>query len=83
MPQVYVVHHDGGQMPVTVYTSGGAVVTELPPGYPGDSSAPARGSSGAGSSSQRSVDLEENPLERRRQPGPSPRKGATPASYHD
>ncbi|KZV76921.1 hypothetical protein PENSPDRAFT_645679 [Peniophora sp. CONT] len=30
---VYVVHHDGGGPPVTVYTDDGAEVTELPPSY--------------------------------------------------
>lgn len=34
--QVYVVHHDGGQAPVTVYTQEGAQVVELPPGYTAD-----------------------------------------------
>lgn len=33
---VYVVHHDGGRAPVTVYTSDGAQVVELPPRYPAD-----------------------------------------------
>lgn len=33
MHDVYVVHHDAGAAPVTVYTRGGARVTELPPGY--------------------------------------------------
>ncbi|KAI0028296.1 hypothetical protein K488DRAFT_58955, partial [Vararia minispora EC-137] len=31
--QVYVVHHDGGRAPVTVYTDDGAQITELPPSY--------------------------------------------------
>ena len=31
--QVYVVHHDAGRAPVTVYTSEGAEVIELPPHY--------------------------------------------------
>jgi hypothetical protein len=30
---VYVVHHDGGRPPVTVYTADGAEVVELPPRY--------------------------------------------------
>lgn len=34
--QVYVVHHDGGGAPVTVFTQEGAQVVELPPGYPED-----------------------------------------------
>jgi hypothetical protein len=35
--QVYVVHHDGGRAPVTVYTSDGTEVVELPPSYAGRS----------------------------------------------
>ncbi|KAJ1309610.1 hypothetical protein OPQ81_006382 [Rhizoctonia solani] len=31
--QIYVVHHDGGRAPVTIMTSDGAEVVELPPGY--------------------------------------------------
>ncbi|KAA1468460.1 hypothetical protein DENSPDRAFT_833752 [Dentipellis sp. KUC8613] len=31
--QVYVVHHDGGRPPVTVYTANGTEVVELPPRY--------------------------------------------------
>jgi hypothetical protein len=30
---VYVVHHDGGRAPVTVYTADGTEVVELPPNY--------------------------------------------------
>jgi hypothetical protein len=33
-PQVYVVHHDAGRAPTTVYTASGTVVEELPPVYP-------------------------------------------------
>lgn len=33
--QVYVVHHDGGRAPVTVYTPDGTEVIELPPRYDG------------------------------------------------
>ncbi|KAF8641089.1 hypothetical protein AX17_000733 [Amanita inopinata Kibby_2008] len=43
--QVYVVHHDGGRPPVTVYHQEGARVIELPPVY--DESSPSR--SGVGS----------------------------------
>lgn len=32
---VYVVHHDGGRAPVTVYTQDGTEVVELPPRYAG------------------------------------------------
>jgi hypothetical protein len=31
--QVYVVHHDAGRAPVTVFAAEGAEVVELPPGY--------------------------------------------------
>lgn len=34
--QIYVVHHDSGRAPVTVFTQEGAHVVELPPGYPED-----------------------------------------------
>lgn len=40
---VYVVHHDSGQAPVTVYTQDGTQVVELPPGYPGDATEPLLG----------------------------------------
>jgi len=67
---VYVVHHDGGGAPVTVFT-GGAGVTELPPSYvgrsedrPGAQPTPTPG----GSSNSF------NPSERRPRPGPTPRK---------
>lgn len=31
--QVFVVHHDGGRPPVTVYTADGTEIVELPPRY--------------------------------------------------
>jgi hypothetical protein len=34
---IYVVHHDGGRSPVTVYAEEGAEVVELPPRYQGSS----------------------------------------------
>lgn len=37
---VYVVHHDGGRAPVTVYTADGTEVVELPPRYPTDNGPP-------------------------------------------
>lgn len=55
---VYVVHHDGGRAPVTVYTSEGQEVVELPPRY----------ADGGSSSDGRSA------IERGREPGPQPRK---------
>ncbi|KAH8086650.1 hypothetical protein BXZ70DRAFT_550688 [Cristinia sonorae] len=57
--QVYVVHHDGGGAPISVYTEEGAEVVELPPHYPHD---------GQGASSARS------PLARNRRPGALPEK---------
>ena len=63
-PHVYVVHHDGGGAPVTVFT-GGAGVTELPPSYIGRS----EDNLPAGSSNNNF-----NPAERRPRPGPTPRK---------
>ena len=66
-PHVYVVHHDGGGPPVTVFT-GGAAVTELPPSYIGRSEErPLPQPSPGGSNS---VD----PTDRRSRPGPTPRK---------
>ncbi|SRR6266446_4868970 len=66
-PNVYVVHHDGGRAPVTVYTEGVAEVVELPPQYAaGSSSAPSE------SGAPREVD--------RREPGTTPRKTREPHS---
>lgn len=39
-PHVYVVHHDGGRAPVSVYTPEGTEVVELPPRYHGGSPSP-------------------------------------------
>lgn len=61
---VYVVHHDGGRAPVTVYTAEGAEVVELPPRY----------ADGGSSSDGRSA------IERGREPGPQPRKNRGPRS---
>lgn len=60
---VYVVHHDGGRAPVTVYTQEGADVVELPPRYPEGSST----TSPPGSETSRETN-------RRRDPGSMPRK---------
>ena len=58
---VYVVHHDGGRAPVTVYADEGAEVVELPPRYPaGSTSSP---------SETRSASSRENDVNRRREPG--------------
>jgi hypothetical protein len=62
-PHVYVVHHDGGRPPVTVFTAG-AGVTELPPQYVGRSEdQPMPGGSN-----------NFDPTDRGPQPGPTPRK---------
>ena len=58
---VYVVHHDGGRAPVTVYTDEGAEVVELPPRYPA-------GSTGTPSET-RSASSRETDVNRRREPG--------------
>jgi len=61
---VYVVHHDGGRAPVTVYTDEGAEVVELPPRYPaGSTSTPSE------SRSARSASSRETDINRRREPG--------------
>jgi hypothetical protein len=58
---VYVVHHDGGRAPVTVYADEGADVVELPPRYAaGSTSTP---------SETRSAPSRENDVNRRREPG--------------
>jgi hypothetical protein len=66
-PNVYVVHHDGGRAPVTVYTEEGAAVVELPPQY-------AAGSTTAPSESDASREVD------RREPGTTPRKSKEPRS---
>lgn len=65
-PHVYVVHHDGGGAPVTVFT-GGAAVTELPPSYVGRSEDRPLPQPSGGSN-------DVNPTDRRPRPGPVPRK---------
>lgn len=68
---VYVVHHDGGRAPVTVYTEEGAEVVELPPRYPaGSTSDP----------SSRSESETTRETHRSRQPGSVPRKARGPRS---
>lgn len=65
---IYVVHHDGGRAPVTVYSDEGAEVVELPPRYPD-------GSTSAPSESEASRDTH-----RRRDPAATPRKSRGPRS---
>jgi hypothetical protein len=66
---VYVVHHDGGRAPVTVYTEEGAEVVELPPRYP-------EGSTTAPSESEGSRDS--NRRRDRKTRGPRPPTSPTP-----
>lgn len=66
---VYVVHHDGGRAPVTVYTEEGAEVVELPPRY--------ADSGGSSSQDGRSQDGR-SPIERKREPVAQPRKTRGP-----
>jgi len=70
-PNVYVVHHDGGRAPVTVYTQEGAEVVELPPRYADGGSSDGRSGSD-GRSDGRSA------IERRRDPAAQPRKTRGP-----
>ncbi|KAF9650731.1 hypothetical protein BDM02DRAFT_1305155 [Thelephora ganbajun] len=65
-PHVYVVHHDAGGAPVTVFT-GGAGVTELPPSYIGR---PEDQPTSGGSNNF-------NLADRRPRPGPAPRKSSS------
>jgi hypothetical protein len=46
--QIYVVHHDSGSAPVTVYTADGTEVVELPPSYDGQGRPLPRATSGKG-----------------------------------
>jgi hypothetical protein len=70
---VYVVHHDGGRAPVTVYTEEGAEIVELPPRYPANStSSPSAPSATSESDASREIN-------RRRDPKATPRKGTRAA----
>ena len=72
---VYVVHHDGGRAPVTVYADEGAEVVELPPRYPA-------GTAGSTStpSETRSASSRETDVNRRREPGSTRKKQEPPRS---
>jgi len=73
--QVFVVHHDGGRAPVTVYAANGTEVVELPPQYI-DSNASTPGS-GGGSSGNSAITgaIPALQFQDRRQPSPMPPKG--------
>jgi hypothetical protein len=68
-PNVYVVHHDGGRAPVTVYTEEGAAVVELPPQY-------AAGSTGTPTENDASREVDRSP----REPSATPQKTQEPRS---
>lgn len=80
--QVFVVHHDGGRAPVTVYTPQGTEVVELPPSYAGSAPPPDdsnrlsdSGQTGSGTgSAARTGEEGLMPWQQQRQPGPSPEK---------
>ncbi|EIN13423.1 hypothetical protein PUNSTDRAFT_94475 [Punctularia strigosozonata HHB-11173 SS5] len=76
--QVYVVHHDGGRAPVTVYTANGAEVVELPPSYVASAREVEPGASDSGrsgSDSSRAPGSGPEAIHQRRQPN-MPRKQA-------
>lgn len=73
--QVFVVHHDGGRPPVTVYAADGTEIVELPPRYVESNNGTSGGSSNgeAASSAMRSGRVP--PLQpERRQAGATPMK---------
>ncbi|GJE87826.1 hypothetical protein PsYK624_039090 [Phanerochaete sordida] len=75
--QVFVVHHDGGRPPVTVYAADGTEIVELPPRYVDSNSNSNHGAAGStGSSSDASMRPGPgSPLQpQRRQPGAAPPK---------
>ena len=75
--QVIVVHHDGGRVPFSIYSPTGAVVEELPPGYPGVSRRNTQTTSPG--PSDETVELS---YDRRRQAMPLPRKGDASTVYY-
>lgn len=82
--QVYVVHHDGGRAPITVYHEDGTQVVELPPRYADGSDASpspeARSRSDIGSGSDgvlSSSDGLSSALNQPRQPRSNPRKNSS------
>ncbi|SJL09039.1 uncharacterized protein ARMOST_12415 [Armillaria ostoyae] len=81
--QVYVVHHDGGRAPITVYHEDGTQVVELPPRYadgsdPSPSDARSRSDVGSGSDGVlSSSDGLGSALNQPRQPRSNPRKNSS------
>ena len=73
--QVYVVHHDAGRPPVTVYAADGTEVVELPPRYTDSGTGSASGSgSGSSTTAARPRPLPPLRLHESRQPSALPEK---------
>ncbi|KZT23796.1 hypothetical protein NEOLEDRAFT_1179788 [Neolentinus lepideus HHB14362 ss-1] len=72
-PNVYVVHHDAGRPPVTVYADDGTQIVELPPQYMDDRSE-VRSEGQLGRRSGTAQGSEGISLEQRRIPGQAPTK---------
>jgi hypothetical protein len=72
--QVFVVHHDGGRAPVTVYTSDGTEVVELPPQYVDTSSSSNAVSTTSTSGNAVTGSVAPLQFQERRQPAPTPPK---------
>ncbi|KAK0198515.1 hypothetical protein F5146DRAFT_1019958 [Armillaria mellea] len=77
--QVYVVHHDGGRAPVTVYHETGTEVVELPPRYAEDGprtsyDLQSEGPSGSGGSDVSPSTASRDYFNQPRRPGGAPKK---------
>ncbi|KAK0506019.1 hypothetical protein EDD18DRAFT_1455412 [Armillaria luteobubalina] len=77
--QVYVVHHDGGRAPVTVYHETGTEVVELPPRYAEDGARTSydlqsEGPSGSGGSDVSPSTASRDYFNQPRRPGGAPKK---------
>lgn len=71
--QVFVVHHDGGRPPVTVYAADGTEIVELPPRYI-ESNGSSPGPSTSSNPSVRSGPVPPLQIQERRESGPIPPK---------
>ena len=74
--QVFVVHHDGGRPPVTVYAADGTEIVELPPRYidSGSSAGPSSDPSVPSDTRSETTAPPPIPLQERRQVGATPTK---------
>ncbi|KAK0465235.1 uncharacterized protein EV420DRAFT_1513490 [Desarmillaria tabescens] len=80
--QVYVVHHDGGRAPVTVYHENGTEVVELPPRYAEDGlrtsyDVQSEGPSSSGGSEVTPSTASRDYFNQPRRPGGAPKKPQT------